>query len=512
MTKNIQSKKSSRSKSVVVVARKRASVPKIKLLKKKTKQIPKNLPRQLKAFLSPQNMTLARKSLGKCVDKYACALSDPWSPMSKGVCIPKWPANPSQKNEAFVRFNITTGVAAGNTQLLFYTMPCLANDSPVIMYTNGAYTNRAFSSPGAPTPIAKLTTSPFPITFANIYGAYWLSFQYAPTPFATSQFFSTVTIPNVQGRVVSAGITYQNMSPTLNTGGIYYGYTEPSHVNLHSYSSPAISAQRATLIERGGIDKFSQVVYSVRQDEIEYNNSSDPYPLSSPTILDPTDPFYYNWSASAYSITFTSFNTIIAGGAPSFVTVANNLLPNTCVTFVSSGTTYYGVVATATQTLITLYTVDCSGSTYPALTSASSLISGGYGRNITAGMYYNNAGTQFFLSGAPMITIVTPGASSSIYEIEYIQHSEYIGPLTQGQQTINEMSTVGFEKVNAIAMDVSQDVSNTSNQRKFSQYGKHIVPALEFVAKAADAIQSVMGKRNRRGGRGAGISHLGLEN
>lgn len=511
MTKNIPSRKSSKSKSSVVVARKRASVPKIKLIKK-NKKLPKNLPRQIKAFLSPQNMVLARRSLGKCVDKYACALSDPWSPLSKGVCIPKWPANPSQKNEAFVRFNITTGTNSGNTQLLFYTMPCLSNDSPVIMYTNGGYFNRAFNSPGSPTPIAKLTSSPFPITFANIYGASWLSFQYAPTPFTTAQFFSAVTIPNVQGRVVSAGITFQNMSPTLNTGGIYYGYTEPSHVNLHSYSSPAISAQRATIIERGGIDKFSQVVYSVRQDEIEYNNSSDPYPLSSPTILDPTDPFYYNWGSAPTTISFTSFNAISAGGLPSFVTTSNSLYPNTCVTFVSSGTTYYGVIYTATSLLVTLYAVDCSGSAYPALTTATSLIAGGLGRNLTTGMYYNNGATQYFLSGAPMITIITPGASSSIYEIEYIQHSEFIGPLTQGQQTINEMSTVGFEKVNAIAMDVSQDVSNIPNSRKFAKYSKGIISALEFVANAADAVENVMGRKSRRGGRGAGISALGLEN
>jgi len=438
----------------------------------------------------------ARNNLGDCTTAYLRAIADPWSTKAQGACIPKWPSPPSMKNSAFSRIVITTPSVARN--MYFYVMPCMANNSPYMIRTNELHYPSLANVPDSTLTPFKGFSTENPLTYVNLYGAQWLTFEYLSSlPYSISDFqYVNGDDSNVQGRIISSGFSLQNVSKTLDTGGIYYGYVEPTHHNLNNLNPAQLASQRATMVQRGGIKRFELTAYSVHQDEIEYSRDGNVYGLSKGSLLASNDVYT---TIVATTLSFTSATvTNLLDQAPviTFVglTAAGILLLNTkgsCITLSIGANVFYAVCNTCVLQVCTLCKWDCSGYSYSANSAASvtSVIFGGPGRD---SRLISSAANPYY-AGCPMMAMVIPAAVSSVFELEYIQHNEFLGPKTQGMVRPNTTDMVGFEKVQEVASRVSQNMEPVSTRAKFVAEGGGLF------ARALGAASDVMSNpRNRR--------------
>lgn len=189
-----------------------------------------------------------------CAAKYALAIANPWHPSAAGACIPSRPARPSQKVTSFARFDVSAPPGQVGYAVFF---PCLANNSTMCRYTNGA---------------ARVTPDTLLIDTGTVGVS---SIGTANLPYTTAQLNdngSAGAIPDVSGRMISFGVTAQYIGTELNRGGLTYCFTDPAHENLVGKTVSEILARAETEVSvpSSNRDKCSMQISAISASELEY--------------------------------------------------------------------------------------------------------------------------------------------------------------------------------------------------------------------------------------------------
>lgn len=159
--------------------------------------------------------------LSECAAKYAIAVAAPWDPRAIGVCVPKWPAIPSQKLRLFTRFTVTTN--SNGFAFVYYT-PTIASNGNAGWYSSAAFGGTQGFFTTTATGVTS-TAGVFPIAMDN-----------APYTVANLTGVRGGTQNTVRGRVVSSAISVQYTGTVFNEGGLYYLRTDPAHQNMYNIS------------------------------------------------------------------------------------------------------------------------------------------------------------------------------------------------------------------------------------------------------------------------------------
>lgn len=221
--------------------------------------------------------------LSPCAQHYALAISDPFHPDAKGVCVPKLPARMSEKAHGMLKFSVTAGT---NGYAFLSVSPCLANNRPFAVHSTASFT-------GTSTIGTTLTTPG--VSFSDM----------ASLPHAIVSMTDATASgnPAVSGRIVSVGVSVQYSGQAQLRGGIMRAYTDPNHSNLFGQdfaqnTAPGVSNQAVTDRE------FKYAISAIDSDEWEYQNGE----------TDPTELIAYPFSQGR------ALNNVdaTAGGAPFF--------------------------------------------------------------------------------------------------------------------------------------------------------------------------------------------------
>jgi len=234
------------------------------------------------------------------------AIIKPWSSMAAGACIPTMPARPSYKVRSFTRF---TTLSNGSGVGFILISPCIASDRPLAWYTLNSWTGTSGSTFSfAVTGTAQTTTTGIAVVFPNV-------------PYATSVLSSANNgnINNqVNGRLVSVGVSIQYQGTELNKGGMYYILSDPNHQNLYQNSVSTLGNNAETRLEQITNKKQWAVTSAVDPDETDYSDNT-----TNGNTIDTTFPY----SQSAYLENVSSTNQYGNGATPiciAFLTPANN--------------------------------------------------------------------------------------------------------------------------------------------------------------------------------------------
>jgi len=98
--------------------------------------------------------------------------------------------------------------------------------------------------------------------------------------------------------------------------------------------------------------------------------------------------------------------------------------------------------------------------------------------------------------GCPMALWIEGGVNGASYEIEIIQHCEYIGSKFEGRLTPSVADPVGYQTINSAAQRVQQ---NQSTSRDMT-FGQSFMAALKDVAQEALPVAASVIKSQLRGG------------
>lgn len=387
------------------------------------------------------NVNAASRSIGlsHCAQKYALAISDPWSPQAQGACIPRHPSRPSQKITVFSRFQLSVGGATSSgTYGAIYVCPSLANDAPTLFYLDNT---------------AELNA--LPSTAADIQKLLPFMKQVLPnSPYPSSAFQMTLgggSGASVQGRIVSSGLSVQYMGSTLNQGGVYTMYVNPNHDNMLTYAPSTYSGYDETLIDRIGDKKQWMVTSGIDDSELVYslyaNNTAGTDYLTS---------CVYPYSNSQTIATEGTLGTnliqfkgvISAAAAVSATSVVVKDLSGTPPATGSFAVLQPSANAVPNVVVVTYSAVSVAGSvgtfTVTALTTALAA-----DQKVSSAPGYTSGTLGCIPGGAPMVFLIQPAiaTSTNIFEVEYVQHLEFVGPLTSALHTPTHSDSVGFEVV-----------------------------------------------------------------
>lgn len=169
--------------------------------------------------------------LSKCCAKYAFAISDPFSPLSTGVCVPSGQATASHKVTGFVRVDSKIG-----TQGFAFVCvtPSGGRDAAQVVLSGATFTGSTVTILNN-TGLA-LATGVSTVNVANL-------------PYTTDDLAnrSSEEAENVTCRVASAGISIQYTGTALNQSGMAYLYRDPSHKNVSLVSGSVNAMTIASL-------------------------------------------------------------------------------------------------------------------------------------------------------------------------------------------------------------------------------------------------------------------------
>jgi len=217
------------------------------------------------AFAKPPSIGTQVK-LSKCCAKYAFAISDPFSPLSTGVCVPSGQATATHKVTGFVRFDSKIGTA-GFAYIAI--SPSGARDAPQLFVTGAAYngTTVAITS----TVAGFFATGLNPISVSNL-------------PYSVDNLTvrSAEDSQEVACRVVSAGVAVQYTGTALNQSGMAYMYRDPAHKNvsltpgtLTNNTIQSLSGNPLTTICNFTRDRCSVSDFASNPDEMNFLSRSE---------------------------------------------------------------------------------------------------------------------------------------------------------------------------------------------------------------------------------------------
>jgi len=383
--------------------------------------------------------------ISHCAGKYALAISDPWNKMAQGACVPRHPSRPSQKISIFNRFQLTLGgTAKFGTIGAVVVMPSLANDAPTVYYADN---------------VAQIQS--LPTTAAQLQALIPFMKPVTPnSPYSSAQFTEPVgsgSGAQVQGRIVSSGVSIQYMGSELYKGGTYTMFVSPNHDNMLGYPATSLSSYDEALIERITNDRQWLVTSGIDEAELVYNlsntlNSSGTayttqlvYPYSNGQVLGSVNNNLSNWTGST-SDTASGATTVVVTGVSGTVPATGTF----SVLIPDSG-------KTPTVTVVTYSAVSRAGDTCTftttALTAALAV-----SLTVSGGVSYSSTTAGCVPGGAPMIIYIAPANSSlnnaNVFEVEYVQHVEFVGPLTSALHTPTHSDSRGFEIVSTAAQRI----------------------------------------------------------
>lgn len=160
--------------------------------------------------------------MSECAKKYAAALSNPWSDVALGCCLPIEPVRPSQK----IRVRATVSVVCGTAGVGFVMFsPCIANDWFSYYYTTSTYAGTSFSCT-----LSGVNT----VATTGVAGGY-----FSDIPYTSTYFQSTNT--GASARIAAVGLKATHTSAKLTRQGVWYAYVNPDHscndgINPTSYA------------------------------------------------------------------------------------------------------------------------------------------------------------------------------------------------------------------------------------------------------------------------------------
>jgi len=419
--------------------------------------------------------SLARAfDLSHCAAKYALAIFDPWNPDAQGACIPRHPSRPSQKITLFSKTQVQFG-KVGNIGAIFMT-PSLTSDAPNLWYSPEIYPVTSLPSTSA--------------IFA--YALPWMTPIYGNAPYTAAQLTETASTsagaPQASGRIVSHGVSISYKGVTFNEGGIYTLFASPNHDNMLNYAPSALAGYDETVTNTISRKTEWLNVSGIDEDELVYTLSIPLDATGTPYVTPVVYPFCNAqiWSSTAYggpkwgggssravSGSITSFTGVLATATTDASTSLVITLPATAplyecfastgtVTVYPSGNTtnkFAGstVLTSDTAPILVPYTAASISSATLTLTIAA----GAVGTIAVGAAVGTGTGGQvgFAVGGACGAIYVqaqsaNSPAVSSLFQVDFVTHAEYTGPLTSALHTRTHSDARGCEAV----MSASQQV------------------------------------------------------
>jgi len=439
--------------------------------------------------------SLARAfGLSHCAAKYALAIFDPWNPDSQGACIPRHPSRPSQKITLFSKTQVQFGQAAystGNTNATIgaiFMTPSLASDAPTMFYT-----------PNSPSylPITSLPSDSDIFT----YSLPWLTPIYGNAPYSASQMTETGSnsggSPQASGRIVSHGVSISYKGVTFNEGGIYTMFVSPNHDNMLNYAPSALAGYDETLTNTISRSTEWLNVSGIDETELVYTLNVPLDVAGTPYVTPVVYPYANSqvWSSNAYggpkwggptsggsaptartvAGTVTSFSGTLAAAATTASTTLTITLPSTAPSFecfASTGSVILWPAGTAAGNPFGgSSTIDSTNKPYLVPFSAATVSSSTLTLTIAAGAVTGSvaigaavgAGTGgkvgFAVGGACGAIYIQPQSAnspavSSLFQVDFVTHVEYTGPITSALHTRTHSDARGCEAVMSAAQQV----------------------------------------------------------
>lgn len=168
---------------------------------------------------------VSRVAVSECTQRFAEALSNPWSERALGACLPIEPVRPSMKVCVKQRISTTIGTNGG---CFIVISPCIANNLAFAWYSSSGYQQ----SDSATFTITSTNTTTTPGVQAQVLGG---------LPFSSTQ----LGLPEnrMSARIVSVGVRAQYTGTTLNEAGTWNGLIAPdgSDMTQNVNSIPNIS-------------------------------------------------------------------------------------------------------------------------------------------------------------------------------------------------------------------------------------------------------------------------------
>jgi len=371
------------------------------------------------------------QGLSHCAAKYAVAISDPWSPEADGACIPRAPSRPSQKIKLFNRVNVTI---SSNGYTPIYFMPCFANDCPVMVVgptsaspISGAtvYNNNV---PGATAGSAtvQFVSGSTTITLSSVTNAVGIG-----STFTSSFITGTATILAAIGTPNNGGAGSYTISVSANSSGTStLSFSNPTTTINTSVkpNSPYASSQFLETAQGGAAVQGRLVSFGA---SIQYTG----------TVLQ-MGGIYYSYSSPNHENLNNSLYSTDRIGAQdeTFVERITAKKQWFAMSSIDDVETSYSGPASS---LLVNNSLTGTNSVYP--------YSQGYLLENSFGLYNPTSFSAVAPGGAPMVMIVNsvgiPAGSSVSFEVELVQHVEFIGTATAALHTPTHSDARGFEIV-----------------------------------------------------------------
>lgn len=202
-----------------------------------------------------------------CGRHYLVAVTSPFSPAARGACVPTAPCPDSHKTSAKILVTATVG-PDGIIQAVI--APCMARDKPSL------YVYSDHDSGGGKINIY----TPNATTQSSALTAGWSAYRAITLPYSSSELLpgagttsSSVTQPDVIGRVVACGVRVRYTGRADHMAGMMTGYVSPDHCNLENQQWSDIALRSST--RRKNLDKGGMQINmcAVMSNEYEYANN-----------------------------------------------------------------------------------------------------------------------------------------------------------------------------------------------------------------------------------------------
>lgn len=401
--------------------------------KKASKQQKQNRNKQQKRKVRVVRGSTVNMGLSDCVYKYKVAISDPWNLQADGACIPRHPTRPSQKVKLFTRVPIT--MTSGG-KLYIAVVPCLAKDIATVYYAV----------------VGSTVTLPYPVfntTNCISYNPGNTALEF--TSFTGSFSGGILTVTALVGEI-AAGSTYNMSTPA----GL------PPFTVYEQLSGPPMGLGRYRV-------SLQSTVASTAYTAGSRTNAADNPAVSVATINSPYTSGMFSSVLNETATTGTVSGRLVSVGASIQYTG----------TLLNQGGTYYmytspdhsninspayvdlGACAeafveriTSKKQWIMTSSISDAEMNYPDQSSQESTYAVS---DSPYGLVFPYSGGAamcpgLYLGGVPiMIQANVPNAAS--FELEVVQHVEFVGPATQAFISPTHSDARGFELVsNASAM------------------------------------------------------------
>jgi hypothetical protein len=233
-----------------------------------------------------------------CTAKFALAIADPMNPSVRGVCIP---SSGGMTQRVLATFVTDLTIGTGGFAFIYVT-PSLANNTPCLYYTSGAFAGTGSST----APFSANNT----LTTGVLRGLH-------NGPYTATQLVVGSTSGYTNGRIPACGLRVQYTGKTTNEGGVYYCRHELTHNSLSGSLNGDIGNTADSEVRGINREPCLLAVHPVDDDELNFSTEAAGANIQNTAVIYP-----YSNNTSGWSTTFngtTIFNDTvnsIAVGVP----------------------------------------------------------------------------------------------------------------------------------------------------------------------------------------------------